>query len=133
MSKIENKFATIFQQSHIKFVREKTLPDLKKGLLRFDFYLPELGVLCEVDSMLHFQPIPKFHKTPQSFKHAQQNDRLKNSYALSHNIALYRIPEWEFQNIHTITDILQPKFRVNTKWWNDIIWREHCSEVKNKK
>ena len=125
MSKIEDKFERIFISAGVKYIREKTFPELKGGTLRYDFYLPTLGILVEVDSMLHFKPIPKFHKTKTDFTHAQQNDRLKNSFALSHKIKLYRIPEWEFSNIKTITDILQPKFLVTTKWWNDIIWREY--------
>ena len=131
MSKIEDKFARIFELSGIKYVREKTFPNLKNGQLRYDFYLSDLNILVEVDSILHFQMIPKFHKSKQDFKHAQQNDRLKNSYALAHNIPLYRCPEWEFDNINNFSDILQKKFLVTTKWWNDIIYRQHQSaEVK---
>lgn len=129
MSKIEDKFERIFISAGVKYIREKTFPELKNGTLRYDFYLPTLGILVEVDSMLHFKPIPKFHKTKTDFTHAQQNDRLKNSFALSHKIKLYRIPEWEFSNIKTITDILQPKFLVTTKWWNDIIYREYLKGI----
>ena len=125
MSKIEDKFEKIFISTGIKCVREKTFPDLRKGLLRYDFYLPQMNILVEIDSMLHFTPISKFHKNKSDFTHAQQNDRLKNSYALSHNIPLYRIPEWEFDNIKKASDILQSKFQVKSKWHNDEIWREH--------
>ena len=125
MSKIEDRFAQIFISANIPYIREKTFPELKNGILRYDFYLPTFNILVEIDSMLHFKPISKFHKSKTDFTHAQQNDRLKNSFALSHNIKLYRIPEWEFQNIKTFTDILQNKFLVTTKWWNDIIYREY--------
>ena len=125
MSKIEDKIAKILSVSGIKYVREKTFPDLKRGYLRYDFYLSELNILIEVDSMLHFKQIPKFHKTKHDFLHAQQNDRLKNSYALSHKIKLYRIPEWEFQNINILPDLFQREFLVTTKWHNDIIYREY--------
>lgn len=125
MSKIEEKFADIFQTAGIKYVREKTYPNLKNGYLRYDFYLPDLDTLVEIDSMLHFELVPKFHKTKHDFTHAQQNDRLKNSYALSHKIPLYRIPEWEFQNINTAKDIFQKKFLVTSRFWNDIIYRKH--------
>lgn len=128
MSKVEDRFAQIFISANIPYVREKTFPELKNGILRYDFYLPTFNTLVEIDSMLHFKPIPKFHKSKTDFTHAQQNDRLKNSFALSHNIKLYRIPEWEFQNIKTFADILQQKFLVTTKWWNDIIWREYQSK-----
>lgn len=125
MSKIEDRFEQIFISAGVKYVREKTFPSLKNGILRYDFFLPDLGVLVEVDSMLHFKPIPKFHKTKTDFTHAQQNDRLKNSYALSHNLKLFRVPEWEFSNVNTLADILQEKFHVTNKWHNDIIYREY--------
>ena len=70
MSKIEDKFEQIFKSAGIKYIREKTFPELKGGILRYDFYLPELGILIEVDSMLHFKPIPKFHKSKTDFTHA---------------------------------------------------------------
>lgn len=130
MSKIEDKFERIFISAGVKYIREKTFPELKNGTLRYDFYLPDLGILVEVDSMLHFKPIPKFHKSKTDFTHAQQNDRLKNSFALSHKIKLYRIPEWDFQTTNTLSDILQPKFLVTTKWWNDIIYREYLKGAK---
>lgn len=125
MSKVEDRFAQIFISANIPYVREKTFPELKNGILRYDFYLPTFNILVEIDSMLHFKPIPKFHKSKTDFTHAQQNDRLKNSFALSHNIKLYRIPEWEFQNIKIFADILQQKFLVKDKWHNDRIYREY--------
>lgn len=128
MSKIEDKFEKIFISAGVRYVREKTYPGLKNGRLRYDFYLPDLNILCEVDSMLHFKPIPKFHKTKADFTHAQQNDRLKNSFALSHKINLYRVPEWEFPDIKTLQDILQPHHLVKSKWHNDIIYREYLSQ-----
>ena len=125
MSKIEDKFAQIFISSHVRFVREKTFPNLKNGYLRYDFYLPDLNVLVEIDSMLHFKRIPKFHTTEHDFTHAQQNDRLKNSYALAHNIKLYRIPEWEFNTVKTVQDIFKSEHLVKTKWHNDILYRKY--------
>ena len=71
MSKIENKFAKIFISANIPYIREKTFHELKKGLLRYDFYLPTLKILVEIDSMLHFELIPKFHKSKAEFIHAQ--------------------------------------------------------------
>jgi len=71
MSKIEEKFARIFTSAGIKFVREKSFKDLKNGFLRYDFYLPNMNILVEVDSMLHFKMVPKFHKDEHDFKHAQ--------------------------------------------------------------
>lgn len=125
MSKVEDKFALLLKQNHIPYVREKTYPDLKHGKLRFDFYLPTMNILLEVDSELHFQEIKKFHKKYNDFTHAQENDRIKNSYALAHNIRLYRIPYWEFNNIKTIADLFSPQFIVTSRWHNDLIYRNH--------
>lgn len=70
MSKTEDKIAAIFTKAHIPYVREKTFSDLKKGQLRFDFYLPTMNVLVEYDSEIHFQRVPKFHRTHNDFSHA---------------------------------------------------------------
>ena len=64
-----------------------------------------------------------FHKSRQDFLKAQERDRKKNSYALSHNIPLYRIPYFEIENINTFQDILQDKFLVKDKWHCDNIAR----------
>lgn len=125
MSKIEEKFARLFTSADIAYVREKTFPDLKNGMLRYDFYLPKANVLVEIDSMLHFKMVPKYHKDEHEFKHAQQNDRLKNSYALSHKIQLYRIPEWDFTNIHRAADVFKPQYLVLDKWHNDKVYRKY--------
>lgn len=130
MSKIEDKFERIFISAGVRYVREKTFPELKGGILRYDFYLPDLDILVEVDSILHFKLVPKFHKSKTDFTHAQQNDRLKNSFALSHKIKLYRVPEWDFPNTNTLSDILQPHHLVQSKWHNDIIYREYLKGAK---
>ena len=93
--------------------------------MRFDFFLPELGILIENDGVQHFKQITKFHRTLQEFNHAKQNDRYKNSFALARGYKLYRIPYWEINNIRTFSDMIQDKFRVTTLWHNDIIYREY--------
>lgn len=70
MSKVEDRFAQIFISANIPYVREKTFSELKNGILRYDFYLPTFNILVEIDSMLHFKPIPKFHKSKTDFTHA---------------------------------------------------------------
>ena len=131
MSKIEDKFASLFASADILYVREKTFKDLKNGYLRYDFYLPAINTLVEIDSMLHFEMTPKFHQTQHDFKHGQENDRLKNSYALSHNIPLYRIPEWEFNNIIKAADVFKSKYKVSSRWHNDQIYRQHLKDIKS--
>ena len=52
MSKYENRVMELFKKAKLQFFKEKTFKDLKKGLYRFDFYLPNYcgrPVIVEVD------------------------------------------------------------------------------------
>ena len=122
-SSLEEKIITILKKEKIKFQREKTYPDLKFGYYRFDFFLPQYNLLIEVDGAQHYKFSKIFHKKRQDFLKAQERDRRKNSYALSHNIPLYRIPYFEIANINTFQDILQDKFLVKDKWYCDNVAR----------
>lgn len=120
MSKYENSIISILKNGKIKFIREKTFSDLKHGLFRFDFYIPNLygaQVIIEVDGEQHFKPI----YGRQSFLKSQEHDRRKNSYCLANNIPLYRIPYWEIKNLRTIDDIFKDEFLVKTRWHNDYL------------
>ena len=118
MSKYEEQIVLILKQSKIKFSREKTFSDLKHGLFRFDFYIPNLWgapAIVEVDGEQHFKPI----YGRQAFLKGQEHDRRKNSYCLANNIPLYRIPYWEIKNLNKAEDIFKEKFLVKSRWHND--------------
>lgn len=118
MSKYENRIMEIFKKEKISFQRERTFKDLKRGLYRFDFYLPNYcgrSVIVEVDGEQHFQPI----YGRQAFLKGQEHDRQKNSYCLANNIPLYRIPYWEIKNMKNKQDLFQNKFLVKSRWHND--------------
>lgn len=118
MSKYENSVIKILKDARIGFFREKTFSDLKHGLFRFDFYIPNLQgapAIVEVDGEQHFKPI----YGRQSFLKGQEHDRRKNSYCLANNIPLYRIPYWEVKNLETVEDIFKDEFLVKTRWHND--------------
>ena len=124
MSSYEDQIIKVLKKAKIKFQREKTFPDLKRGLFRFDFYIPNFygkQIIIEVDGEQHFKPI----YGRQAFLKGQEHDRQKNSYCLANNIPLYRIPYWEIKNIEDINDILKEEFLVKNKWHNDKIWTRH--------
>lgn len=124
MSKYEEQIIIILKQSRITFLREKTFSDLKQGLFRFDFYIPNLQgapAIIEVDGEQHFKPI----YGRQSLLKGQEHDRRKNSYCLANNIPLYRIPYWEIKNLKTSADIFIDKFLVKTRWHNDQLKAPH--------
>ena len=121
MSYGEEKISNILKENNIYFEREKSFADLKHGLFRFDFYLPNNNIIIEFDGEQHWNFVKHFYKTRQDFMRAQENDRRKNSYCLANSIKLYRIPYWELNNINTLKDLFQTKFLVTTKWWNDFL------------
>ena len=123
MSKGEDYLVAIFRKEKIAYEREKTFSDLlgKHGTpLRFDFYLPKFGINIEYDGEGHFQHVSKFGGR-SSYMAAAERDRRKNSYCLARHIPLYRIPYWELHNIHSLSDILTPKFLVTSKFHNDYL------------
>ena len=124
MSKYEDQVAAILKKNKIDFVQEKTFHDLKKGILRYDFFIPNYKgnhILLECDGPQHFSQVKHFQPKRKDFLHTQENDRKKNAYCLAHNIPLYRIPFWDFSIIQNVEDLFQEKFRVTTKWWNDLL------------
>ena len=124
MSKYENKVMEIFKAAKLSFYREKTFKDLKRGLFRFDFYLPNYcgrPVIVEVDGEQHFKPI----YGRQAFMKGQEHDRQKNSYCLANQIPLYRIPYWDICSLKTLQDVFKEEYLVRTKWHNDILKAPH--------
>lgn len=76
--------------------REKTFEDCVNSIkgrycrkLRFDFYLPELNTIIEVDGEQHFRPSTKFGG--EKFKITQENDKIKDIFCREKNINLIRI------------------------------------------
>ena len=124
MSNYEKCVIKILKKESISFEREKTFQDLKHGLFRFDFYIPNYQgrhLIIEVDGEQHFKPI----YGRQSFLKGQEHDRRKNSYCLANNIELYRIPYWEVKNLKTFSDILSPNFLVTSRWHSDLLEIPH--------
>lgn len=121
ISKGEEKILHILLKNKINFIREKTFIDLKRGKYRFDFYLPQFNICIEYDGPQHFQYIKHFYKKQQDFLAAQERDRRKNSYCLSHNIKLYRIPYFKIDDVKNFSDLFNQDFYVKNKWHNDMI------------
>ena len=122
MSKGEDKIVDLLNKARIGFVREKRFSDLKKGLFRYDFYLPNLhGGECiiEFNGEQHYHFVSKFYKNQQEWKKMQEHDRRKISYCLANDIPIYIIPFWEIDKITTASQLFQEKYRARTRWKND--------------
>ena len=99
---------TLLQKNNIDFIEEYVFLDLPKS--RFDFAIIKSGKitrLIEFDGEQHFKDFPIWG----GLELQQQRDKIKNEYALSHNIPLVRIPYWERDNI-TMEMIMGDKYLV---------------------
>lgn len=113
----ESNIQDVLIANNIQFEREKTFDNLisDKGYkYRYDFYLPEYNCLIEFDGEQHFGYKGNGWNTKEHFEETQEHDRLKNEYALSHNILLVRIPYWERDNI-TLDMIIGDQYLVKSE------------------
>lgn len=122
MSKGENKIVDLLNKEKIFYQREKTFSNLKHGLFRYDFYIPNFNgeqIIIEFNGEQHYHFVSKFYRTPRDWRKMQEHDRRKISYALANNIKIYLIPFWEIDNIKNVQDLLNNKFLARTRWKND--------------
>lgn len=109
-----------------KVETQKTFPDcVMKKKLRFDFWLPEYGILIEVDGEQHYKPT--FGK--ESFERMLKSDAIKQEYVKSHNIPLYRMdvrPSATFkERFQELMDTISGLPRVNEEVHTD----SNCGEL----
>ena len=122
MSSYEEKIVKILKKEKIKFVREKSFPDLKKGKYRFDFFIPDYNgapVAIEANGRQHYEQVKKFQPTRKDFLAQKERDRRKISYCLAHRIALYIIPYWDIDKINCVEDLFNPMYRARSRWHCD--------------
>lgn len=110
----ESKIAILLTQNNINFIQQKKFDDAiytdTKSQMRYDFYLPEINRLIEFDGEQHFNANGGWNNQ-KNLLLVQKRDKVKNEYALSHNIPLVRIPYWERDNI-TLEMILGDQYLV---------------------
>ena len=99
---------TCLIENNIEFIEEYVFTDLPKS--RFDFAIikeNKIIRLIEFDGEQHFQNVEQWG----GLELQQKRDKVKNEYALSHNIPLVRIPYWERDKI-TLEMILGSTYEV---------------------
>ena len=122
MSSYEEKVVKILKKEKIKFQREKTFSDLRKGKYRFDFFIPNFKgapILIEVHGEQHYKQVKKFQPTRKDFLAQKERDRRKISYCLAHRIDLYIIPYWDIDKIDSVKDLLKPMYKARSRWHCD--------------
>lgn len=128
VSSYEKKVIEILNREKVKFVKEKTFGDLHHGYYRFDFFLPEENILLEVQGRQHTEFTKIFYKNCSDFLKAQERDREKISYCLSHKIPLYCIPWWDMDKISSVKDLLNDAYLARTRYHNDNAYREYLKK-----
>lgn len=99
---------TLLEQNNIDYISEYIFTDLPKS--RYDFAIIQNNLvirLIEFDGEQHYQNISAWGGLALQ----QSRDKVKNEYALSHNIPLVRIPYWERDNI-TLEMIMGDQYLV---------------------
>jgi len=98
-SKGERIISNFLDKNNFSYQREKLFEEL--GLLRFDFYLPNINTIIEFDGRQHFKPITVFGGESE-FKKLIKNDKIKNNFCKLKNIDLIRIPYTKIKEIEEI-------------------------------
>ena len=119
MSSLEKKIHDLLIKGHFYIEREKVFKDCYNGLYRYDFYLPEINTLLEVNGEQHYTFNKKFYKNKSEFLKAQERDRRKISYALARGMKIYCIPYWEIDSLSSPEDLFAQEFLAKSKFHND--------------
>jgi len=101
----ENKISNFLNKNNIFSISQKTYDNLigiKKGLLSYDFYLPNYNLLIEYQGEFHDGNGNYYMK--HNLKRQQEHDKRKREYADKHNIKLLEIWYWDFDNIEEILE-----------------------------
>lgn len=102
----------ILNNNNISYIKEYVVSELNN--FRFDIAIlnekQEVIRLVEYDGEQHYRSTGGWN-SDESFIERKKHDKIKNEYALSHNIPLVRIPYWERDNI-TLEMIIGDQYLV---------------------
>ena len=86
-------------KQNIVYIKQHTFPDCRdKGVLRFDFFLPEHNVLIEYNGIQHYRNVPLIKYSNDTFESIQRRDAIKVKYAKDKGLCLITVP----YNVNTI-------------------------------
>lgn len=107
MSKGEIRVKRFLESHKITYETQKTFDDcMYEQKLKFDFYLTDWNILIEYDGEQHFKPVDFANKgiewATNLYNKNLKKDAIKNKYCKDNDIALIRIPYYEYDNIESI-------------------------------
>lgn len=103
-----NYILNILKENKIDFIEEFSFDDLKNKKYDFAIMCQNIPIrLIEFDGEQHYHNVSNWDRVEAQ----QKRDKIKNEYALSHNIPLVRIPYWERDKI-TLDMIMGDQYLV---------------------
>lgn len=90
-SSYEQTIQRILEENNIRFETEKVFQDCRAQYsLRFDFFIPELNTLIEMQGEQHFKAV-KFWDGEEGFQKRLERDRIKEEYCAQNGYNLVKI------------------------------------------
>lgn len=105
-SYMEIKVAALLDELNVRYVMEKTFPDLvsvlfDKQQLPIDFYLTDLKACCEIDGKQHAQKMDD-DKYPYSYDRRILNDKTRELFCIKRGYPLLRLKHTHFRHYREI-------------------------------
>jgi len=89
------------EKTGLKFIYQYKINYKGKNYI-YDFYIPKLNLLIEIDGHQHYHPVDFGGKGEEwarkKFRETKKSDFMKNKIAFIENYKLIRIPYWELDN-----------------------------------
>lgn len=98
-------------KNNIEYIKEKKFKGCKdKRSLRFDFYIPKLHEVIEIDGLQHTTMINYFGGE-NGYKDRIRKDNIKNEYCKNNNIQITRIP-YETNKLEKFKKLVDDKMEI---------------------
>lgn len=90
-SSYAQKIQNVLEKNNIVFEKEKRFSECRDKLsLPFDFYIPEINMLVEMQGQQHFIPV-KFWGSDDGLELRKNHDQIKEEYCKKHGYRLLKI------------------------------------------
>lgn len=105
-SRGERDIACVLDSIGVDYIEQAVFPECShKRLLRFDFFVPDAGLLIEFDGIQHRRPV-EFFGGEKAFKKRLKRDRIKNKFAKRAGLVLLRLDSRDLVTLGVINELL---------------------------
>lgn len=114
VSKGEKKISQLLDSKNIHYIREKTFEECvstRNVKLRFDFYLPDYGMLIEYQGQHHYFPVNEYKRAQRAHQKTKVHDRIKKDFISKSDLELVEISYQQYGELEEIIDrIIEVKY-----------------------